>query len=353
MGSVSIISSNTSSSSPSEELELRTGAVVIDTGTRSCKAGFSGQQISIAKINTLVGCPTAWPPGPGKDRSEAFIGEEALLYPNTEIEPMQNCIIISWEVAETLWQHLFDHKLQVPPKEYALLITEPLLSCTTHQEKMVEVAFKSLGSPGLFVAYQPVLSTYAHGRTSSLVVEVGYAVSQPVHEGYSSAHATETMDLVGSCLSWYLMTLLGDMLSNKMAHIMEDIKHKCCYIASNFESKCQLLPVSCALDFPLPMARPSASARRGVNSQKRSSTLCQSGVFPMRASMRLPEEASTNFQKKSGQQCTKVGVAAMPLWRYSAWTGASILTSLKNFQTWWIQRDEYDGGPCIIHQRCY
>lgn len=126
MGSVSIISSNTSSSSPSEELELRTGAVVIDTGTRSCKAGFSGQQTSIAKINTLVGCPTAWPPGSGEDRPKAFFGEEALLYPDTEIEPMQNCIIISWEVAETLWQHLFDHKLQVPPKEYALLITEPL-----------------------------------------------------------------------------------------------------------------------------------------------------------------------------------------------------------------------------------
>ena len=36
-----------------------------------------------------------------------------MLYPDTEIEPTQYSIIISWEVAEILWQHLFDHELQV------------------------------------------------------------------------------------------------------------------------------------------------------------------------------------------------------------------------------------------------
>lgn len=41
LGSVSTISSNTSSSSSREGLELRTGAAVIDMGMRSCKAGFS------------------------------------------------------------------------------------------------------------------------------------------------------------------------------------------------------------------------------------------------------------------------------------------------------------------------
>lgn len=42
-----------------------------------------------------------------------------MLYPDTEIiELMQNGIIINWEVAEILWQHLFDHELQVPvPRE--------------------------------------------------------------------------------------------------------------------------------------------------------------------------------------------------------------------------------------------
>lgn len=113
--SVSTISSNTSSSFSREELELRTETVVTDTGTRSCKAGFSRQQTPIAEISTLVGCPVAWPQGLEDDRSKAFIGEEALLYPETEIELMQNSIIISWEAAGNLWQHLFKHELQVPP----------------------------------------------------------------------------------------------------------------------------------------------------------------------------------------------------------------------------------------------
>ncbi|XP_009571033.1 PREDICTED: LOW QUALITY PROTEIN: actin-like protein 9, partial [Fulmarus glacialis] len=224
--SVRTISSNTSSSSSSEELELGTGAVVIDMGTRSRKAGFSGQQTPIAKINTHGIAPRV-----GRRQVR---GEEALLYPDTEImEPMQNSIIISWEASKTLWQHLFDHELQVPPKGYALLITEPLLSPITHREKMVEAVFESLGSPSLLCspACPLHLRPWQNQRSAA-----------PVHEGYSLAYATERLDLVGSCLSWYLMTLLGDMgymLSNKMAHMVEDIKHKCCYVASNFKSECQ------------------------------------------------------------------------------------------------------------------
>ncbi|NXJ84266.1 ACTL9 protein, partial [Trogon melanurus] len=371
----------------STELRLRTGAVVIDTGTWSCKAGFSGQQTPIVEINTPVGNS----PGSGEDRPKDFIGEEALLHPDVEItEPIQNGVIINWDEVETLWQHLFDHELQVPAEEYALLITEPPLSPTTHREKMMEIVFESLGSPGFFVAEQPVLSAYASGRTSGLVVDMGYTASHavPVHEGYSLAHATKRMDLAGSHLSWYLMVLLEDlgyMLSNEVAHIVEDIKHKCCYVASNFESECQLPPVSCTLDFPLPDGQTISLSRERFECPEilfnppSNWGISYMGIHEMahRSLDKVPEDirsamyrnillcgGSSLFEGLERRFCseflqslppsTEVWVVAMPLRRYSAWIGGSILTSLRNFQTWWIRRDEYDEeGPRIVHQRCY
>ncbi|NXD87576.1 ACTL9 protein, partial [Halcyon senegalensis] len=369
----------------------RAGAVVIDTGTRSWRAGFSGQETPTAEINTLVSCPVTRPRGSGEDWSKAFVGEEALFYPDTEIiDPMQNGIIVNWEAAKTLWQHLFDHELQILAEEHALLLTDPLLSPTTHREQMAEVVFESLGSPGFFVAHQPVLSTYAHGRTSGLVVDIGYAVSQavPVHEGYGLAYATERMDLAGSHLSWYLATLLegtGYMLNNKMVHAMEDIKHKCCYVASNFESECQLPPGSYALDFPLPDGQTiSLGKERFQCPEVLFNPLPNWGTpymgiheMAQRSLDRLPDEIRSTMYKnillcggsslfkglemrfcsellQSLPPNTELKVAAMPLRRYSAWIGGSILSALKNFQTWWIRRDEYDEeGPRIVHQKCY
>ncbi|NXK44002.1 ACTL9 protein, partial [Chauna torquata] len=369
----------------------RTGPVVIDMGTRSCRAGFSGHQAPSAEISTLVGHPMAWSAGSEEARSEAFIGEQALLHPDTEIiEVMQNGIIVNWDAAKALWQHMFEHELGVHPEEHALLITEPSLSPTSSRENVVEVAFESLGSPGLFVAPQSVLSTYAHGRTSALVVDMGHVVTHavPVHEGNSLAHAIERTDVAGSCLTWYLMMLLGDtgsMLSEGMSHVVEDIKHSCCYVASDFESECLLPPNSCTLDFPLPDGWTISLSKERFQ--------CPEVLFNppphwghsymgihkivQRSLDQLPEEirsvmyrsillcgGSSLFKGLARRLCsellrclppsTQLGVVATPLRRHAAWMGGSILASLTNFQSCWIRRDEYyEEGPCIVHQKCF
>ncbi|NXI69478.1 ACTL9 protein, partial [Anseranas semipalmata] len=375
----------------SEDLELKTGPVVIDMGTKSCRAGFSGHQAPSAEISTLVSHPVAWSAGMEEARSEAFVGDEALLYPDTEIiEVMQNGIIINWEAAETLWQHMFEHELRVPPEEHALLITEPLLSPASGRENVAEVAFESLGSPGLFVAPQPVLSTYAHGRTSALVVDMGHVVTHavPVHDGNSLVHASERTDVTGSCLTWYLMTLLGDMgyaLDDGMSHVVEDIKHACCYVASDFESECLLPAASCTLDFPLPDGQTISLGKERFQ--------CPEALFNpppkwgdsyvgihemvQRSLDQLPEELRSTMhrsillcggsslfeglEQRLGSELarclppgTQVEVVAAPLRRHSAWVGGSVLASLTNFQSCWIRRDEYyEEGPCIVHQKCF
>ncbi|XP_040393806.1 actin-like protein 9 [Cygnus olor] len=389
--SVSSFSSTTISSFLSEDLGLRKGPVVIDMGTRSCRAGFSGHQTPSAEISTLVSHTTVWSEGLEETRSEAFTGEEALLYPDTEIiEVMQNGIIINWEAAETLWQHMFEHKLGVPPEEHALLITEPPLSPTRGRENVAEVAFESLGSPGIFMAPQPVLSTYAHGRTSALVVDIGHVVTHavPVHDGNCLAYATKRTDVAGSCLTWYLTMLLGDMehtLGDWVSPVVEDVKHTCCYVTFDPGNECLLPPTSCTLDFTLPDGQTISLGKErfqcpevlfnplptwgdsymGIHEMaQRSLDLLPEDIRSVMHRNILLCGGSSLFEglpRRLGSelaQClppgTEVEVVAVPGRRHAAWMGGSVLASLTNFQSCWIRRDEYyEEGPCIVHQKCF
>ncbi|NXX41328.1 ACTL9 protein, partial [Tricholaema leucomelas] len=365
----------------------RTGAVVIDLGSSSCRAGFSGEQEPRAEVSTLLGWPSTWPLGAGENKPEAFLGEEALPRPETEVELMQKGLITNWEAAGALCQHLFAQELQVAAEEHALLLTEPPLSPSGQRERMLELAFESLGCPAFFLAQQPVLSAYAHGRTSGLVVDVGYAASSavPVHEGYSLGRATKRSTLAGSQLSWYLMKLLGGTGHVLSCEVVEDIKHKCCYVASNFEAECQLPPGNYTLDYALPDGQTISLGRERFQCPEMLFNpppnwgISYVGIHQMaqRSLNQLPKEMKSVMYKNillcggsslfEGLQSrfhrqllqillpnTEVKVAATSLGRHSAWTGGSILTSLMNFQTWWIRRDEYnEEGPRIVHQRCY
>lgn len=252
LGSVSSFSSSTVNCSSSEGPSM--GPIVIDMGTRSCRAGFSGYHSPSAEVSTLVGhCMSS-----EEARARVVIGEEALLYPDTKTtEVMHNGFIINWEAAESLWKYLLEHELRVNPEDHALLLTEPLFSPTSSRENMAEVAFEVLGTPGLFVAPQSVLSAYAYGKISALVLDMGHEATRvvPVLEGRSMACNSSQTDVAGRCLTWYLSTLLEDMgqvLSKGMIHMVEGIKHACCYIADDFQSECLLPPSSHTMDISLP-----------------------------------------------------------------------------------------------------
>ncbi|NXA56038.1 ACTL9 protein, partial [Nothocercus julius] len=379
-----------SSSSSEHSFDTRTGAVVIDIGTGSFKAGFAGQQKPTSEIGTLVACPSRQSLGHVRAQPQTFFREKALHHDYVDVIGLTpSGITINWEAAEILWQHMFDHDLMVPAEEHALLITDPLLSPSTNKEKMVELAFESLHSPGIYIASQSVLSVYAHGQTSGLVVDTGYAVTHtvPVDEGYSLSHAVERMDIAGSHMTHYLMKLLRDsgyMLSEAMTQVIEDIKHKCCYVASDFENECYLPEAFYTVDFPLPDGQTISLGKQRFQCPEvlfnppQAHGISYVGIHEMtqRSLNKVPEAVrekmwqnillcggsslfeglekrfSSELQKMPSQ--AKIRVSAIPLRRYSAWMGGSILASLKNFQSFWIRKEDYsEHGSYIVHQKCY
>lgn len=68
---------------------------------------------------------------------------------------------------------------------------------------MVESLFEEFDFPKAYIAIQAVMSLYANGRSTGLVVDSGDGVSHtvPVFEGFSIDAAIEKMEIAGRAIT--------------------------------------------------------------------------------------------------------------------------------------------------------
>ncbi|XP_043323771.1 beta-centractin isoform X1 [Cervus canadensis] len=398
--------------------------VVIDNGSGVIKAGFAGDQIPKYCFPNYVGRPKHMRVMAGALEGDLFIGPKAEEHRGLLAirYPMEHGMVRDWNDMERIWQyvyskdqlqtfseevgprrpppappaasasglHTFSGLQPLPPSIvwHPVLLTEAPLNPSKNREKAAEVFFETFNVPALFISMQAVLSLYATGRTTGVVLDSGDGVTHavPVYEGFAMPHSIMRVDIAGRDVSRYLRLLLrkegADFHTSAEFEVVRTIKERACYLSINPQKDEALetekvqytLPDGSTLNVgPARFRAPELLFQPDLIGDE-SEGLHEVLVFAIHKSdMDLRRTLFANIMlsggstlfkgfgdrllsevKKLAPKDVKIKISAPQERLYSTWIGGSILASLDTFKKMWVSKKEYEeDGSRAIHRKTF
>ncbi|KAF0973270.1 hypothetical protein FDP41_008477 [Naegleria fowleri] len=386
-------------------MEAKGTPLVIDNGSGIIKAGLAGDEIPHIVFNNFVGftkhvrvMPVA---GPKYDCCVGKVAEEKrgilrLVY------PMEHGVVTDWTAMEKVWDYLYSYLMDKETglgdtfrkEDSPVLLTEAPLNPKKNREKAADIFFESYNVPKLFFSLQAVLSLYASGSMTGVVLDSGDGVthSVPIYDGFAIPNAITRIDVAGRDITNYLQILLRksgySFHTSSEREVVKSIKESdLMYVAQNYEK--EMLEEEKGLceskNFKLPDGSlVSMSAERfmapeilfkphligleymGVHecviNSINSSDLdirkdLYSNLYFAGGSTLFEgfcQRMLSELKRLAPKDVPSLRISAPNERAYTTWLGGSILASLPSFNDMWITKNEYEEhGASIVSKKVF
>ena len=230
------------SSTDEESSTAEESSIVMDNGSFITKIGFGGEDAPRHMFHTVI----AESLNENSSANKFIIGDQVKLShkyhdQNMKItKPIDYKIIDSFDAMEKIWQYSFTDLMKINPSDEKtnILLTEPVLNPKANREMTTKIMFETFNFNAMYLLSSAVLSSYASGRTTSIVIDSGYNETQivPINEGYPLPHAIKRCPFGGKDVTEYLKKLLlkddnNTLTDDTYIEYFRELKKKNGYVA--------------------------------------------------------------------------------------------------------------------------
>ncbi|KAG8180479.1 hypothetical protein JTE90_026641 [Oedothorax gibbosus] len=193
------------------------GALVFDFGHCTIRAGYAGEDTPKADIPTMAGMieeniSDAMEVNGNNATSESstqkkyFIDTCNIQVPRKGMEMtsfLKDGMIEDWDIFEQVLDYIYSKHIKSEPHLHPVLMSECSWNARSKREKLTELMFEKYNIPAFFLSKNAVLSAFANGRSTGIVVDSGASQTSavPVHDGYVLSQAIVKSPLAGDFIS--------------------------------------------------------------------------------------------------------------------------------------------------------
>ncbi|CAD6931309.1 unnamed protein product [Tilletia controversa] len=205
-------------------------AVAIDLGCSSLRVGWAGEDAPRAILPSLVAAHNTNDSegdssmldasAPSNKKRRRFVGDQAtsIFRPNTALESIldpatslfassssssSSSTATTTDAFADLTEHALASILSADPTQHPLIFTEPSHNTKDAREALTELVFEQLQAPAYYLANQTVLSAFASGKGTALILDIGasHATAAPVLDGFVLRKGIHRQPIGGSAIT--------------------------------------------------------------------------------------------------------------------------------------------------------